>query len=102
MKLQHWSVRIRPWGQLESPEREGSCLYALVTGHPLHHDGKEVITSPLIARRTNCVVTRSGSEYELGEPDPAYEALFPNALQRLLARLTFLPTREEQRSFVAA
>jgi hypothetical protein len=34
------------------------------------------------------VITKSGSEYELGQADAAYESLFPNAKQRLLARLS--------------
>ena len=87
MKLQNLSVRSRPWGQFQPPEQEGSCLYGLIVGHPLHRDGKEVLTSSIAARRADCVVTRSGSEYELGEIDPHYERLYPNARQRLLARL---------------
>jgi hypothetical protein len=87
MTLQNWSLRSRPWGAVESPEQEGSCLYGLVIGHPRHRDGKPVLTSPVAARRTHCVVTRSGSEYDLGDPDPAYERLYPGARERLLERL---------------
>ena len=32
-------------------------------------------------------ITQSGSEYELGEVDPAYEAAFPGAKQRALDSL---------------
>ena len=56
-------------------------------GHPAHADGKAITTSRLIGRKDRLVVTRSGSEYELGEPDPAYESKFPNARERLLAGL---------------
>jgi len=87
MKLQNWSLRSRPWGLLRSPEEVGSCLYGQVIGHPLHRTGKEALTSTVLGLHADCVVTRSGSEYELAEPDPDYERLFPNARQRLLARL---------------
>ena len=87
MTLQNWSVRSRPWGQLEAPEREGSCLYGLVVGHPRHRDGKEVLTSLVVARHAGHILTKSGSEYDLADPDPDYERLYPEARQRLLARL---------------
>jgi hypothetical protein len=87
MMLRNWSLRSRPSGQLESPEQEGSCLYGLIIGHPLHRDGKEVLTSPVAARCANHIVTKSGSEYDLADPDPAYERLYPQARQRLFARL---------------
>ncbi len=102
MKLQNWSVRSRPWGQFESPEQEGSCLYGLIVGHSLHRDGREVLTSRLAGRRANCVVTSSGSEYELGEIDPAYERTYPEARQRLLASLEPLERKAEVPAAAAA
>ena len=35
--------------------------------------------------KDGCVVTKSGSEYELGDANPNYEAAYPNAKERLLA-----------------
>ncbi len=86
-KLHRWSLRSRSLGDWQSPEEVGACLFGIVSGHPRHIDGKEVVTTPLVRCEANRVVTRSGSEYELGSSDPAYERLFPGALQRLLARL---------------
>ena len=39
------------------------------------------------SRNGDKVVTKSGSEYELGAVDAAYESLFPNARERLLTGL---------------
>ena len=96
MKLQNWSLRSRPWGLLQSPEEQGSCLFGLVVDHPLHQGEKEVITSTVVGRRADCIVTRSGSEYELANPDLVYERLYPEARYRLLARLAACPAPQEE------
>ena len=62
-------------------------MFGFIFGHPRHLDGKELLTSPVMRCRANHIVTRSGSEYELGSIDPAYERRYPDALQRLFARL---------------
>jgi hypothetical protein len=62
-------------------------LFGFVFGHPRHLDGKELLTSPVVRCHANRIVTRSGSEYELGSIDPAYERRYPDALNRLFARL---------------
>lgn len=86
-KLQHWSLCSRRSGEWLSPDAEGARIFGLVFGHPRHFDGKELLTSPVVKRAANRIVTRSGSEYALGPIDPAYERRYPGALQRLLARL---------------
>ena len=45
-------------------------------------------TTRIVGTRDRRIVTRSGSHYELGDPQPLYEAVFPGAKQRLLANLT--------------
>jgi hypothetical protein len=87
MKLDQWCVLSRNLPALLAPEQERRCLHGRVSGHPRCCDGKEVTTSLLIGRHGNKVVTKSGSEYELGEADAAYEALYPQAKQRLLDAL---------------
>jgi hypothetical protein len=72
---------------LQPPEHGRVCLHGFVIGHPRCQDGKEVTTSLVVSRHGNKVVTKSGSEYELGEVDPSYESLYPNARRRLLAYL---------------
>ena len=66
-------------------------MHGFVSGHPCCADGKEVTTSCVVGRAGNKVVTKSGSEYELGTVDPAYESMFPGAPQRVLARLSRIP-----------
>ena len=92
-RLEHWSLCSRPFGQAQAPEEESVCLLGFVVGHPLHRDGKEVLTSPVMHYGSNRVVTKSGSEYELGLVDPSYECRYPGALERLLTRLE-MGTRE--------
>src|SRR5512140_3207629 len=87
MKLDQWCVVSRTFPSLPPPEQERCCLHGQVTGHPRCSDGKKVTTSLVVSRDGDNGVTKSGSAYELGEPDPAYEARSPNARQRLLAGL---------------
>jgi len=87
MKLDRWCVISRTTLSLPPPEQERCCLHGSVSGHPRCLDGKQVTTSLVVSRSGNKVVTKSGSEYELGDADPDYEALYPNARQRLLAGL---------------
>ena len=87
MKVERWSVVSRTEYGFQPPDSESNCLQGFVTGHPSHADGKAITTSRLVGRNADRVVTRSGSEYELGEPDPAYESQYPNAKERLLEGL---------------
>jgi hypothetical protein len=86
-RLERWSLRSRPFGLLQPPEEEDVCLFGVVVGHPCHRDGKEVLTSPVMHYGAKRIVTKSGSEYELGLVDPSYERFFPGAFERLLSRL---------------
>lgn len=87
MRLERWSLRSRPYGRWESPEEAGVCLFGHVMGHPLHQDGKEVLTTAVLHLGLDCIVTKSGSEYELGTVDPDYEQRYPRAEQRLVRAL---------------
>ena len=90
-RLEHWSLRSRPLGLVQAPEEEDVCLFGVVVGHPRHRDGKEVLTSPVMHYDADRIITKSGSEYELGLVDPSYERCYPGALQRLLSRLEMGP-----------
>jgi hypothetical protein len=87
MKLENWCVISKGIPCLQPPEQERSCLHGFVSGHLRCSDGKEVTTSMVTSRNGDHVVTKSGSEYELGAVDAAYESLYPNARQRLLTSL---------------
>ena len=86
-KLNQWAVVYRKSGPYQAPEQATQHLNGIVTGHPIKADGVRVTTSEIIGRIQDRVVTRSGSEYELDQPAPEYEAQFPNAKERLLASL---------------
>jgi hypothetical protein len=87
MKLERWSIVSKIAPAFCPPEDSAFCLHGIVTGHPRYADGKEVRTSQVVHRRGKNIVTRSGHEYELGNANADYEMLFPNARERLLARL---------------
>lgn len=87
MKLNRWCVVSRTEYGFQPPDSGPNCLQGYVLGHHCHADGKGVTTSRLVGRNGDRVVTRSGSEYDLEEPDPAYEAQYPNAKERLLESL---------------
>jgi hypothetical protein len=86
-RLQCWSLFSKPPGEWEPPEKDGVRVFGFVFGHPRHLDGKELLTSPVLRCCANRIVTRSGSEYELGSIDPAYERRYPGSLRRLCVRL---------------
>ena len=87
MRIENWCVLLRTSPALEPPERERFCLHGAVFGHPRCADGKEITTSLVVHRNGDRIVTKSGSEYELGAVDPFYESLYPNARQRVFAGL---------------
>lgn len=87
MKVERWCVVSRMDYGFQPPDVPGKCLQGLVMGHRLYADGKAITTSRVVHRKGDLVLTRSGSEYELGEPDPRYEAQYPNAKERLLESL---------------
>jgi len=87
VKIENWSTCTRKRTPYESPEIHGMGLHGNIYGHPLHDDGKIVTTSRIVGKRSGLVVTKSGSEYELGKIDAEYDKQFPNALNRLMETL---------------
>ena len=106
IRIENWSVGLDPRNAYVAPELRRLVLFGTVTGHPLHDSGKELTTSALdhwdrtsVLDRWDSnggyVVTASGTHYVLGDPDPAYEAKYPNARQRLILSLLKENTREQ-------
>lgn len=85
MKLENWSVVVLDFSPYTAPEALPKGLHGFVYGNPKFADGDEVTTTAIVGTREGRVLTRSGSEYELGEVDPDYEAQFPNARSRVFA-----------------
>lgn len=89
IRLTNWRVvGVMPSsGFLRLPENATTHLSGVVTGHPKKADGTPVTTSRVVGRDGSRIVTESGSRYELGDVDPAYEQVFLGAKNRFLASL---------------
>lgn len=84
--INNWSVTPDTSEPYLAPELRKSRLVGVVYGHPELEDGTFIRTSVIDKVENGLVVTRSGTRYELVDPDPAYEAAFPNAKARVLGQ----------------
>lgn len=85
MKLKNWSIRQNN-DPYSAPELRETILVGDVYGHENQkrfYDGKCIQTSCIVNFNDGVVETNSGSLYELGEVDPEYEKMFPDALKRM-------------------
>lgn len=81
--LDNWSLVYRdPVDPYTAPELVRPCLSGRPTGHPRLKDGEIITTGTLVWRRGNVIATKR-TLYRLGTIDPAYEAAFPGARERL-------------------
>lgn len=73
-QLRNWSVVIVP--SRSNPYREPRIrLGGLVSDHPDHYDGKDIVTSKIMDVKGRMITVESGNVYELvGDPEPAYLA----------------------------
>lgn len=79
-RLENWSYVIAQGGR----KRSGLC--GQVHDHPVFEDGKEIVTTPPEDYLDDDVfVTHSGSKYQLGEINPEYGEMYPNAKDRIIA-----------------
>lgn len=65
-------------------------LHGQVFGHPDFEPGHYVLTSWVKGQKDDLVITKTGSEYKLGEPSPEYMAFCPNAKAELMKHLRHL------------
>jgi len=72
-RLENWSV-LAPTDPYTPPENCGSMLHGEVYGHPNKNllDGDYIRTNIIIHVEGRNATTKSGTVYELGEPDPGY------------------------------
>ncbi len=82
VKLDNWTI-VAGGDGYQAPEVAVAAISGIVTGHPLHDDGKRVRISSPVQYENGTLTTYGGTRYRLGEPDPAYESAFPGAKQRL-------------------
>ena len=87
MKINNWSVCFDGSNPYQAPELQVPRLAGSVENHPRLGKRDDILTSAIIGKRNGLVVTKSGSEYELGEVDAGYEKEYPNAKERLMKSL---------------
>jgi hypothetical protein len=85
-RLENWSVISYASSPYQAPELGTPVLYGEVFGHPRFDDGHRVHTSFIVGKRGDNVQTNN-TLYELGEIDPKWEEMFPNARERFLGSL---------------
>lgn len=85
MRLENWGIIQSPSNPYEAPEMRKMQVTGDVYDHPnpKWDDGHGITTSNVVKIENGIAYTRSGSEYELGEVDPEYLKMFPNALDIL-------------------
>ena len=84
-KLENWGIINSEQDPYKAPELQTQCLVGDRIGHG--DNLKSVKTSSIIGVSGKYVETKN-SLYDLGEPDPAYGALYPYAKERLFVSLT--------------
>lgn len=84
-RLENWSVVYGDINPYQPPELQKQYLHGTIFNHPKFTDGVgNITTSHIVGIEGDKVRTKSGTLYELGEVDPEYEKIFPNARQRFL------------------
>lgn len=93
-KLDMWSVVAGVdgnWHEEPSsctpPEKVSEHLSGLISNDDRFQDGMGVTTSRIVGKRNGNVVTKSGTEYELGVVSARYERAYPDALRTLMDSL---------------
>lgn len=88
--LNNWGVVYLSNDPYLAPELRGQALCGF------REDGKSVTTSRIIGKTSDgCIITHSGSIYKLGDVDPVYEEMFPNAQERFVTSLKILGGKYE-------
>lgn len=102
MKIENWSVTlVGPIDPYKPPEAHKQAISGNVYGNPKFPEGCFVTTSSIKRVLSDGVITKSGSFYELGEIDPEYEKLYPNARERFFANAEIKPAMIGAHEFAA-
>jgi len=87
MKIDSWYLSVgsprASQTQFNPPEAGTPRMYGRVYGKQGFEDGSRVVLSPIVKVDRGFVHTESGSIYEVGEPDPTYAQIYPQAKKRL-------------------
>lgn len=86
-RIEEWDVVTVQDSPYRAPEESAQFLAGKIFDDERFEDGDPIVTTSIQGQRDGKVVTKSGSLYELGTPNPLYEKLYPNARERLFATL---------------
>lgn len=91
--IENWSFGANPKSPYDPPE-----LWQYVLQGEVMVNGKwtNIQTTTPSYRDGEIIITRSGSRYALGEVDPEYEKLYPDARNRLMAMIPNKPNGAER------
>ena len=78
--LENWSI---VFFSREAKELKRARLRGNIYNDPRFENGKIIVSSEILRLEGEEIITYSNSKYKLGEVDPKYEKLFPNAKKRL-------------------
>jgi len=93
--LDKWSATYVSNDPFLAPELNWGTLQGVVSNHPGFQDGEHIIISRIIGiTDDNHIITKGGREYILGETDPMYEELYPNAKEILFTHLRKMFNKE--------
>jgi hypothetical protein len=79
-KLENWAIVYNDYNPYTAPELKKQYLNGL-------RDNKHIKTSSIIGKTGEYIATKN-SLYLLGETNPEYEAMFPNARDRVFNSLS--------------
>lgn len=89
--IDQWYLASQPYNKMPAPPEDVDAIDLYLIGVTQDQGGEktEFRSSPLRSRidGESQVVTRSGSVYQLGAPDPEYAKLYPNPERTLLEGL---------------
>ena len=84
-------VRIEDWAIADV--FGGPAINGKVYGHPRFPEGSQVTTSYVVDKdpKERIIITYSGTNYSLGKARKEYEAMFPNAEERIFGQAKEVP-----------
>jgi hypothetical protein len=85
--IESWSIVSSEENPYTAPELRARCLHGTVYNHPRFPDGEAIMTSSIMRKDGDIVITFSGTRYKLGDINPEYEQTFPGARERFLKSL---------------
>ena len=88
--IENWALIVVLTSPYQAPELGTPCITGQVYGHPEFTDGTTITTSRIEGWDPvhKAVVTHSGSGYMLGKVSAKYERQYPDALNRLINKLS--------------